>query len=415
MRARRAVWIGLAILAIVAAGLALVRRPEDTSGLLAQAEASYQAGRLDEAESALVRLERRGAMTPESAWLRAHVARARKQPTEAVAALARIPDSHPLAARAWLFRGQMHRDQGMATRAEESLRHALRIDSTLVQARRELIYLYGLQLRRREMLEQFRALSDLAPLGPADVLSWCLTRGDVWDPAEVQGRLEQFVNADAEDRASRLALAECLRQRSRPDDAEAVLTPLPASDPDARALRARIAQDRGDDEAVARLLAEGPAGHPDLERLRGQLAMAGGQAEEAARHDRAVLAVEPDDRVAIAGLGRALAALGRADEARPWLARAEAADRLATLIGHVATSKEPLLPATIRELGAACEATGLLPEARAWYRLLIARDPADGDAQAALARIDEAITKSETNTGPTTESTEDTETMKKNL
>ncbi|HWE36976.1 MAG TPA: tetratricopeptide repeat protein [Isosphaeraceae bacterium] len=395
MNTRRRRWVVPALVAIGvgAAGLAWAFRPADPARLLAEAEASYRAGRNDEAEATLARLDRRGAIGPEAAWLRAHVATARRRPGEALAALDHIPDGHPLAARAWLLRGQSERDLGRARRAEEALRHALRLDPTLVQARRELIFIDGLQLRRRDMLDQFRALADLIPLGPGDVLSWCLTRGDVWDPAEVQGRLETFVKNDPEDRRSRLALAECLRQRSRLDEAEAALAPLTAADPDARAGRARIAMDRGDDGTVAALLADGPADHPGMERLRGSLAMAGGDAESAARHYRAVLAAEPDDRDAVAGLGRALGSLGRGAEARPWLDRAAAADRLATLLGHVASSKAPLTPDLARELGAACEGAGQLPEARAWYRLVIARDPADRDAQAALARIDEAIAR----------------------
>jgi tetratricopeptide (TPR) repeat protein len=409
MSTRLRPWIVLAPLAVAAAGAAWAFWPVDATRLLAEAEASYRAGRHDEAEATLARLARRGDIGPEAAWLRAHVETDRKRPEEALAALVLIPENHPLAARAWLLRGQAERDLGRARRAEEALLHALRLDPKLVQSRRELIYVYGLQLRRRAMLAQFRALADLTPLGPADVLSWCFTRGDVWEPAEAQGRLEAFVRADPEDRWSRLALAECLRQRSRPDAAEATLAPLPAADPDARAVRTRIAMDRGDDAAVAVLLADGPSDHPELERLRGRLSMAGGDAEAATRHYRAVLAVEPDDRDAVSGLGRALLASGRGAEARPWLDRAAAADRLATLLGHVASSKAPLEPEIIRDLGAACEGAGQLPEARAWYRLVIARDPADRDAQGALARIDEALAHEGRAGKSTTEDTENTE------
>ena len=38
-------------------------------------------------------------------------------------------------------------------------------------------------------------------------------------------------------------------------------------------------------------------------------------------------------------------------------------------------------------LGAACEAAGRLGEARAWYRLAIARDPLDEASQRALYRL----------------------------
>ena len=40
-----------------------------------------------------------------------------------------------------------------------------------------------------------------------------------------------------------------------------------------------------------------------------------------------------------------------------------------------------------RRLGAACEAARLVPQARAWYRLAITRDPLDAESQAALYRL----------------------------
>ena len=44
-------------------------------------------------------------------------------------------------------------------------------------------------------------------------------------------------------------------------------------------------------------------------------------------------------------------------------------------------------PKLLHDLGTACEAIGLVPEARAWYGLAIARDPTSPEAQAALYRI----------------------------
>jgi len=42
----------------------------------------------------------------------------------------------------------------------------------------------------------------------------------------------------------------------------------------------------------------------------------------------------------------------------------------------------------LRDLGAACAVAGRDPEARAWYRLVIARDPLDVESQQALFQIE---------------------------
>jgi hypothetical protein len=51
-------------------------------------------------------------------------------------------------------------------------------------------------------------------------------------------------------------------------------------------------------------------------------------------------------------------------------------------------------PTAWRELGALCEAAGRLPEARAWYLLVIAKDPLNIPAQEALFRLGRASTTS---------------------
>ena len=50
--------------------------------------------------------------------------------------------------------------------AEKLLREALKLDPNLLQARRELVYLYGMQTRRRDLAEQLEAP---LPAGPGDV------------------------------------------------------------------------------------------------------------------------------------------------------------------------------------------------------------------------------------------------------
>ena len=67
---------------------------------------------------------------------------------------------------------------------EEWFQAALRLTPGLVQARRELIYIYGMQLRRPELNEQFLALSQLTRLTADNLFHWGLLRNSSWEPAE---------------------------------------------------------------------------------------------------------------------------------------------------------------------------------------------------------------------------------------
>ncbi len=272
-------------------------------------------------------------------------------------------------------------------RAEEALRAALALDPTLVQAHRQLVYIDGMLLRRRQLNEHFQALARLAPMTFDDVFSWCLTRNTVWEPHERLEDLRRFVAADPDDRASRVALAETLRQIGRGKEAAKVLSVLPESDPDARAVPRRIALDRGDDSAVQAILAGGPADHPELARLCGRFALAHGDGPAAVRHFRAAYAAEPDDRDTVFGLGTALALIGDRAAAAPFLRDSKAYDILGALLTRAANPANHHDAALMRALGAACEAVHRLPEARAWYNLAVQTNPLDGEAQKALYRL----------------------------
>ena len=166
-----------------------------------------------------------------------------------------------------------------------------------------------------------------------------------------------------------------------------MLSVLPESDPDARAVRARIALDRGDDRAVEAILAGGPADHPELARLRGRFALAHRDGPAAVRHFRAAYAAEPDDRDTVFGLGTALALVGDRAAAAPFLRDSKAYDTLGALMTRAANPANHKDPALLRALGAACEAVHRLPEARAWYDLAVQTNPVDEEAQKALYRL----------------------------
>jgi tetratricopeptide (TPR) repeat protein len=359
--------------------------------LVRRATAEFEAGRWDRAEAILSRLR---SPTVDTWVLRAQVAIARGRTDEALEALSHVPDSHPMAAWAWLRRGQLELRRHRLRVAESALLRALALDPRVDRARRELVYIYGMQLRRHDLDVQFRVLADRGPLTRDEVMTWCLARTINWEPHEVATDLRRFVEADPADRWSRLALVESLLQQGRFDEAAAALDPLPATDPDARALRARIAMERGDRRAATTLLAEGPADHPALALLRGRLALGTRDVPAAVRHYRAALAAEPHRRDALFGLALALKLAGQTAAARrlqdAYRAQEALHNRLQSLSLHPGRED----PGAWCELGALCEAAGRRPEARAWYRLAIAGEPLEIRAQQALFRLDRATATS---------------------
>ena len=66
-----------------------------------------------------------------------------------------------MAAQARMLAGQTELRRDRVRLAEELFHAALALDPRLVQAHRELIYIYGMQLRRRELSREFMALSKL--------------------------------------------------------------------------------------------------------------------------------------------------------------------------------------------------------------------------------------------------------------
>jgi len=397
---RRGWWVAAAVLAASTAlgGWAWRSRSVaavDLDTVWQQAEADFTAGRYDVAEAGLARLARLRRPTPIDRLLMAQVALRRDRPDEALADLNLVPEGHPMAARARLLAGQVELRRRRMRRAEVSLREALRLDPTLVQAHRELIYIYGVLLRRVELNAQFRALSAVAPLTYDNAFHWCLTRNSVWEPKELVELLRPCLDADPDDRGVRLALADSLRQVGKRDEADKALSPLPASDPEARASRVRLALDRGDDLGAESLLKDGPEDNAELARLRGRLALAHRDGPAAVRHFRAAYAAEPDHRDTVFGLGQALAMVGDDAAAAPFVAAARHYDALGTLMQRAATAAGRSDPDLMRALGDACETLRRVPEARAWYALAINANPLDAEAQKALYRLNAAQAKAD--------------------
>lgn len=379
----------LVVVVVLAAALSRLRRP-DPDEVYESALGALEAGRFEAAESALGRLGLLRRPTVLDRGVRARVDIALGRIDAAVAGLATIPDDHPLAAWARLRVGQLERGRHRLRAAETALRQAMVLEPGLIEARRELIYLLGLQLRRRALGAEFAALAERSTLTAKEVWVWCLLHDLAWwTPAELATVLRPALKADPDDRWSRLALAESERRQGHFDAAETLLAPLPADDPDARAARAGMALERQGPESAEALLAEGPEDHPGLAALRGRLALARRDGPAAVRYFERARAADPGRRRSLADLGHAWQIAGEPEKARPLLQAAAKIDVLSSLL----LKAEPRIglpdpdPELWRRLGSACEDAGLLPEARAWYTLATTHDPLDPNAQRALHRL----------------------------
>jgi tetratricopeptide (TPR) repeat protein len=389
--ARDWIWrLSLCVVALVVGygGLRAARRgttnPEE---IWKHAEADLETGKLDSVDRAAAQLSRLRRPNPFDWFLGGQLAVARHHADEAIDLLSRVPDDHYLAPRARLLAGQTELRRSRVRYAEEWLIAATKLDPRLVQAHRELIYIYSAQLRRTELNTEFVTLSQLSNLTFENAYHWSLLRSYSWEPAKMLGGLERYIEADPDDRWSRMALAENYRRMGQSDDALRALTGLPRGEPEVIDLLARIELDRQDVSKAERLVATGPVDNPLLARLRGQLALARGDAKSAQGHFRIALAADPLSREALFGLTAALELCGDPKAAEPYRRAAANLDRLNSLVQRAAALKEQKDVNLMRQLGAACAALQFNAEARAWYKLAISANPLDSESQEALYRL----------------------------
>jgi tetratricopeptide (TPR) repeat protein len=390
---RRRLWhVSLALVVLVAGylGLRMIRGgPASADAIWEQAQQDFSAGRYELVESALGRLGQLRAPTPLDWFLRAQLALYRNNIDQALLDLARVPDDHYMAAQARLLAGQTELRRNRVRLAEELLRHALNLDPRLVQAHRELIYIYGMQLRRREVGAEFTALANLKELTFENVFHWCLLRNNSWEPGEAVQSLSSYVAADPADRSSRLALAENYLRMDRLDDAESTIAGLARDDSEAVELRARIALERQDLDQADHQLDLGRVGDPLVARLRARLALSRGDVKSAVANYRASYAADPDNRESTFGLVAALERSGEKQAANALRETAGKLDRLNSLIQRAALPAARGDAGLMRQLGAACAALDRKGEARAWYKLAIDLDPLDSESQQALFRLND--------------------------
>ena len=364
----------------------------DPDQIWAEAEANVRAGRFDLAQRALKKLERKRAPTALDWLLRAQVATGLGHDDLALDALSHVEQDDAMAAQARLLAGRIERRHLRFRPAEASFRAAIEREQGLIEAHKELIYIFGIQLRKRELDAEFKALSRLTQLSHHDLFTWGLTHFTDWDPA-IATELEQALEIDPDDRHSRLALANLLfDQPDKEGKVLEILEPMPPDDTDAAALRVELNLAHGRIEPAIALLEGEPHGHSRLARLRGRVALLSRDHAAAIRHFREALSGEPYDRVAIAELGKALVLVGDRPVAQEFQTRARRLDDVYNLINRVSRPDRENQVFDLTRLGAACEAAGLREEAQGWYRLAIAREPLDAEAQQGLRRLRDGST-----------------------
>lgn len=380
--------IGIAVVAAVVV-LVFAMRSGDPEEIWQAAKLAIDQGRIDDAVKQLDLLEKARAPLPRDRMIRGLIALAEKRTDDAVEALKQIPDTDVLAARAWLLIGQAELRRNRAKEAEAALLKAAKLDPTLAQPHSELIFIYGMQLRRDDLKKQFNALSQVTELTYQNVFHWCLVRNCLWEPGEVAKTLSTFLEADPTDRQSRLALADNYRRLGLFEEAEQVLDVLPKDDVDALADRVMLAMDRHEEDLAEELLAKGPLDDPDLARIRGRIALARRNGPEAVRFFQIAYENEPSDHDTLFGLISAHELVGDVAAAAALRQEAKRLEELNTLMQKAATPEGPTDVNLVKNLGAACAALGFIPEARAWYKIAIARDPLDAASQQALFRLND--------------------------
>ncbi len=382
---------GIILVLFIAVGLGTAwlaaRRRIDPDRLWSDAERSFLAGHRDRAREALRTLGRLRPRTGLDRMLEAQLATADGRFDEALAAIGRIPDDHPIAAQAQLLAGRIERQRRRIRKAEAAFRRALAIKPGLIEAHKELIYILGIQSRRREVDAEFRALARLTTLTHHDLFTWALTHFTSWNPDIVQD-LDGFIQADPDDRYSRLAVVELILERPEVESyITRILEPLPETDPDALALRINLAFNLGRFDEAERLLARAPTDHARISRIRGEMALRRRDLEAAIRYFREALSAEPYDRVSPMHLAQALRLKGDTAAAAAHVERVRKLNHLYNLIVRVRSPRRENEVSDLAELGKACEEAGLDDEARGWYGRAIAVNPLDATAQQGLHRL----------------------------
>jgi tetratricopeptide (TPR) repeat protein len=398
--ARRLRWVVLVVLAIIVAtaGVAFWRMAGSRSGSPERdwvaIEGAIGMKRWGEAES---RLDRWLGRTPGDgkALLRlGAVFAVQGREDEAGSAFLRVAPSDPSWPQAQGRLGEYWLRKGNLREAERAFRNAARDRPRAVEPRRRLVYIFTVGQRNDEarvvLWDLYQLTHDTRHLVTMAGLSAAVP--DARDPSP---ELDRFLLKTPDDPVLRRSQGLRLLALGRPADARPYLEAAAGSFVDDRAGRLALAECRillGNTDGIADLLGSEPDRAADKVRwwlLTGQAAELSGRPNEAVRCWLSATSADPESRVAHYRLGQALARQGAAAEAKHHLDRAERIRlRQVSLILALDQYLRGGNGAEVTErLGSLCRDLGLLPEARGWYGETIRLEPGRREAQVAWASL----------------------------
>jgi tetratricopeptide (TPR) repeat protein len=242
-----------------------------------------------------------------------------------------------------------------------------------------------------------RALETVIRLQPDDHRAWrtlgLIFKEDV-EYEQAQAAFEKSLAINSSQPAVRLELAEVLLKLGDVAGVERELSACKGRVPEDRhaELLAACAQIRGDFTTFRAAVASGLAtvpGHPGLLLLRAQLDMADGHPAEALEHLDRAIAADPYRPEIIYQRGVVLNQLGRTEEARRQLARADELNHgLAEMSDLNRQADRAPHDADVRyRLGRLCVELGKPELAASWYRAALACDPRHAAARLGLKSL----------------------------
>ncbi len=386
-------WFGSTLALLLCGVVAVVWLRSGQADDLASVQPLLTAQRYDEAAS---RLERIVAADPENgaAWLALGGARGiLARDDEALAAFARVKSPPELKARALTLAAEVHIKAHRAAEAEAALREAVAADPRHVDAWRRLVYLFELERRIDEAREALGHLHELTgdPRHLITLVGLTLPASDTSDP---KPDLTAFLQAAPEDPILQRARGLALLQDGRPSEAlpylMAARTGL-GDDPIGRLALSECLLAETQTKAAEEALGPTPE-RPDHQSrwwfLKGRVADLEGRREDALAHWEKAAVSPSQDREALHQIGQAYHKAGRLEDGRSLLERSEGVRaRNVLLIRELDRClREGKSADSFARVAELCEASGLVDEARAWYRQVVALDPTHGPAQMALAR-----------------------------
>lgn len=374
---------------------------------LAPAIASYEAGRLEEAEE---RLRDYLKARPRDPIARLLLARSllhgeQPRPREALDAIGGIGDVEPaMRAEILLVEGEALAQLQRLDEAEAAWLRALEVDPEVAEVGWHLLSIYYIQGRRDEAQRLALRLYLIEP-DPDDRVNYLveLARWDVEPPApgSILAIFEPIVSENPSDRRSSAALGLALISEGRIDEGLSHLRRVADANPDDPSildplLEGLAAAGLTDElaEALGRL-PEALRDDPRFARYRGRVAQGRGDWEAAIEAYRRALDDSPGDLEISYRLQQILRLADRPAEAEAlaeFVASAdEAEEQLRALYLEVAARSDlgsRPNPELYRRFAELRMRMGRRDEALAWYRLVLEAEPNDAEARDTLTRFD---------------------------